>query len=206
MSEAGKNTRFFSSKLSSYPTSSVSEILNSTNPGYDEGDFSYGGRGGYRFSKRMLYGSCASVIFVVESPENPVIADEAREELHVLMSDSGLQKAALLILAVSNKDLPDMSDKLELQKLKDRAWKLQVIPALDKADLTKSSMTWLTEMVEDQIAKANPSKASKTTKSKGTTGDKSVTVEKTADQKAVEEKNPAKKSGLFSSLRNLIKH
>ena len=144
----------------------------------------------------MLYNSCAAVIFVVESPENPVIADEAREELHILMSDSSLQQAALLILVVSKNELSDMSDKLELQKLKDRAWKLQVIPALDKAEITTSSMTWLTERVEDQIVK---------TKSTKSTGDKLKMVEKSGDQKSapVEEK---KKSGFLGALKNLIKH
>ncbi|CAE7461995.1 ARF1 [Symbiodinium natans] len=78
---------------------------------------------------RFYYGGTDGLIFVVDSSDRDRIND-AKEELHHLLSEPEMENAVLLVLA-NKQDLPnamsasDVIHALELQKMQHRKWFIQ---------------------------------------------------------------------------------
>lgn len=91
-----------------------------------------------------------AVIFVVDSNDRDRI-QEARDELHQVLSADELRGAVLLVLA-NKQDLPhavcpsEMADKLGLHGLKSRQWYIQATSATT-GDGVCEGIDWLSEAV-----------------------------------------------------------
>ena len=88
-----------------------------------------GGQDKIRPLWRHYFQNTQGLIFVVDSNDRDRI-NEARDELHRMLNEDELRDAALLIFA-NKQDLPnamgaaDITDKLNLNTLRNRQWKLQ---------------------------------------------------------------------------------
>lgn len=85
-----------------------------------------GGQDKIRPLWRHYYTGTQGLIFVIDSADRDRI-DEARQELHRIISDREMRDSLLLVFA-NKQDIPgamtpaEVTDKLQLQKLKDRLW------------------------------------------------------------------------------------
>ena len=83
--------------------------------------------------------------------------DNARDEIHALLADDLLKDAALLVLA-NKQDLPnamnvnEISNKLELNKLKNRQWYIQSTCATT-GDGLYEGLDWLSNTLRRQQGK-----------------------------------------------------
>ena len=97
---------------------------------------------------KHYFQNTGTIIFVVDSNDRERI-DEAKEELHKLLSNSALRSADLLVLA-NKQDLPnamtpaEVSNKLGLHELKNRSWHIQSTCATS-GDGLYESLDWLCE-------------------------------------------------------------
>lgn len=92
-----------------------------------------------------------ALIFVVDSTDKMRL-DEAKEELMRILSDEHMKDIILLVFANKNDAADAMStaevtEKLELHKLKDRSWHVQSSCALSGEGLV-DGLTWLNAYVQ----------------------------------------------------------
>jgi len=110
-----------------------------------------GGQDKIRPLWRHYYAGTQALVFVVDSADRDRI-DEARQELHRIINDREMKDAILLVLANKN-DLPNIMDtgevteKLELNKLRDRNWFVQSTCAVS-GDGLLDGLTWLNAHVK----------------------------------------------------------
>jgi 50S ribosomal subunit-associated GTPase HflX len=77
--------------------------------------------------------------------------DEARDELHKALGEVELEKVKVLVLA-NKQDLPqamtvaEVSDKLQLKEIKDKAWYIQSCSAVSGDGLSEG-LDWLADAV-----------------------------------------------------------
>ena len=89
-------------------------------------------------------------IFVVDSADKARI-EIAREELHAMLAEEELKNAVLLVFA-NKSDLPkamdaeEITEKLGLNKLRDRTWHVQQSCAI-AGDGLLDGLTWLNQNV-----------------------------------------------------------
>lgn len=95
---------------------------------------------------RHYYQGTDGLIFVVDSSDRDRIND-ARDELHHMLGEPEMEKAALLVLA-NKQDLPnamsasDVMHALELQKMQHRKWFIQATSA-PTGDGLYEGLDWL---------------------------------------------------------------
>jgi ADP-ribosylation factor protein 1 len=91
--------------------------------------FDVGGQDKIRSLWKHYYHDLNAVIFVVDSNDKERV-DEAKDELHKMMSEEQLKDVILLVFA-NKQDLPyaisakDMTEKLNLNELKQKSWYIQ---------------------------------------------------------------------------------
>ena len=92
-----------------------------------------------------------AVVFIVDSSDRERLT-EAREELESVLGDDRLRDTMLLILA-NKQDMPgacsvaELTEKLELQKLRQRQWFVQGTCATNGDGLVEG-FTWLADTVK----------------------------------------------------------
>jgi ADP-ribosylation factor protein 6 len=85
-----------------------------------------GGQDKIRPLWRHYYTGTQALVFVIDSADRDRI-DEARQELHRIISDREMKEALLLVFA-NKQDLPgcmtpaEVTESLQLSKMKDRQW------------------------------------------------------------------------------------
>jgi ADP-ribosylation factor 1/2 len=90
------------------------------------------------------------LIFVVDSNDRDRV-DDAREELHKMLSEEELREAVLLVFA-NKQDLPgamttpEVTDKLGLHTLRGRTWFIQATCAVN-GDGLYEGLDWLSKNV-----------------------------------------------------------
>mmetsp|Transcript_50096 Transcript_50096/g.104269 ORF Transcript_50096/g.104269 Transcript_50096/m.104269 type:complete len:197 (+) Transcript_50096:99-689(+) len=105
-----------------------------------------GGQDKIRRLWRHYYQGTDGLIFVVDSSDRDRIND-ARDELHHMLGEPEMEKAALLVLA-NKQDLPnamsasDVMHALELQKMQHRKWFIQATSA-PTGDGLYEGLDWL---------------------------------------------------------------
>jgi len=159
---AGKTTVLYQLKLGEVVTTIPTIGFNVETVEYKNIEFTVWDIGGQHLIRplwRHYYHGTEAVIFVVDSNDRERIApsssaqhqcdDNVRDELHGLLSDELLQDAVLLVLA-NKQDLPnamtvdEVSDKLELSKLRRRQWYIQGTCARS-GDGLYSALDWLSQ-------------------------------------------------------------
>ncbi|XP_063900635.1 ADP-ribosylation factor 6-like [Zophobas morio] len=110
-----------------------------------------GGQDRIRPLWRHYYTGTQGLIFVVDSSDRERV-DEAREELHRIIQDREMRNATVLVFA--NKQdlsgamtLKEVSERLAMEGLNDRAWHVQPSCATRNEGLI-DGLTWLTQSVE----------------------------------------------------------
>ena len=97
---------------------------------------------------KHYFQNTGTIIFVVDSNDREQI-DEAKGELHKLLSNSALRSAVLLVWA-NKQDLPnamtaaEVSERLGLHEMKNRRWHIQGTCAISGNGLYES-LDWLCE-------------------------------------------------------------
>ncbi|KAK1756679.1 ADP-ribosylation factor 6 [Echria macrotheca] len=107
-----------------------------------------GGQDKIRPLWRHYYSGTQGLIFVVDSADRARI-DEARTELHRIISDREMRDCLLLVLA-NKQDLDDamkpleITERLQLNKIKDKVWFVQPTVAT-RGDGLNEGFNWLSE-------------------------------------------------------------
>ncbi|KAK3950702.1 ADP-ribosylation factor family-domain-containing protein [Pseudoneurospora amorphoporcata] len=107
-----------------------------------------GGQDKIRPLWRHYYSGTQGLIFVVDSADHARI-DEARVELHRIINDREMKDCLLLVFA-NKQDIAgamtpaEVTEKLQLNKLKDRIYAVQPTIAIDKAGL-QEGFNWLSD-------------------------------------------------------------
>jgi ADP-ribosylation factor protein 1 len=115
-----------------------------------------GGRGGTRALWRHYYQNTQGVIFVVDSNDRERIS-EAEEQLHKLVNESELMDASILVLA-NKQDLPnamslvETTEKLGLNRLRDRKWHIEATSA-PTGDGLYEGLDWLQQAIKDKVSR-----------------------------------------------------
>ena len=110
-----------------------------------------GGQDKIRPLWRHYYTGTQGLIFVVDSQDRARM-DEARQELHRIVSDREMKDVLLLVFA-NKQDLPtamtpaDITEKLGLHKLRDRNWYVQPSCATTGEGLFEG-LSWLSQNVK----------------------------------------------------------
>merc|ERR1712083_1033478 len=129
---AGKTTILYKLKLGEVVTTIPTVGFNVETVEYKNINFTVwdvGGQDKIRKLWRYYYQNTQGLIFVVDSCDRDRI-EEAREELNKLLCDEEMRDAALLVFA-NKQDLPnamtanELTEKLELQNLRNRQWYIQ---------------------------------------------------------------------------------
>lgn len=100
---------------------------------------------------RLYYKSTDGIVFVIDSKDRERI-DLCRDELNSLLSEEELKNVPLLVMA-NKQDLAEamtaeeISNSLDLTKIKDRTWTIIPTSAL-KGDGVKAAFDWLAETIE----------------------------------------------------------
>ena len=112
-----------------------------------------GGQGAIRPYWRCYYADTNAVIFVVDSADGERLGT-ACEELHQMLQEEELKDAALLVFA-NKQDLPgakseaEVSEALQLSKLKGRTWAIYKASAVKGEGLTEG-LDWLVTAIEQK--------------------------------------------------------
>mmetsp|Transcript_29634 Transcript_29634/g.55481 ORF Transcript_29634/g.55481 Transcript_29634/m.55481 type:complete len:181 (+) Transcript_29634:80-622(+) len=112
-----------------------------------------GGQDKIRKLWRYYYEGTDGLIFVVDSSDRDRIQD-AQEELHRMLAEPELEKAALLVLA-NKQDLAnampanEVMQQLELQKLRHRKWFIQATSA-PTGDGLYEGLDWLSKALSSR--------------------------------------------------------
>ncbi|KAG0740037.1 hypothetical protein G6F57_009676 [Rhizopus arrhizus] len=126
---AGKTTILYKLKLNQSVTTIPTVGFNVESVVYKNVKFNVwdvGGQDKIRNLWRHYYTGTQGLIFVIDSQDRDRI-DEARQELHRILSDREMKDCLLLVFA-NKQDLPDamppseVTEKLGLDKMKDRPW------------------------------------------------------------------------------------
>ena len=150
---AGKTTLLYKLKLGEVVSTIPTTGFN--NESINHKDFSMtvwevGGQDKIRPLWKSYFQNTGTIIFVVDSNDRGRI-DEAKQELHKLLSNSALRCAVLLVWA-NKQDLPnamtaaEVSDELGLHELKSRSCHIQGTSAIS-GDGLYESLDWLCEKV-----------------------------------------------------------
>jgi small GTP-binding protein len=113
-----------------------------------------GGQNRIRLLWRHYFHNTQGLIFVVDSNDNSRI-DEAREELHNLIEADELRDCVILIYA-NKQDLPnamnphELSEKLQLNSITNRPWKVQGTCATIGNGLYEG-LDWLGEQINKRF-------------------------------------------------------
>lgn len=103
---------------------------------------------------RLYYKNNNGIVFVVDSSDKERM-DVCKKELDTLLSEEELKGVPIVILA-NKKDLPEhleaeeISEKLELSKIKDRSWTIFSVSAFDDTEI-KTAFQWLSETIDKQV-------------------------------------------------------
>jgi len=150
---AGKTTLLYKLKLNEAVRTIPTIGFNVENVQHKNVNFTVWDVGGQDKIRRLwhhYYLGTNAVIFVVDSNDRDRI-QEARDELHQVLSADELRGAVLLVLA-NKQDLPhavrpsEMADKLGLHGLKSRQWYIQATSATT-GDGVCEGIDWLSEAV-----------------------------------------------------------
>ncbi|KAI9867040.1 MAG: Arf GTPase arl1 [Trichoglossum hirsutum] len=110
-----------------------------------------GGQTSIRPYWRCYYANTAAVIFVIDSTDIERLGT-ASEELSAMLNEEELRDAALLVFA-NKQDQPgakgagEISEALQLGKLKDRSWSIVACSAVDGRGIHEG-MDWLVQTVQ----------------------------------------------------------
>mmetsp|Transcript_102558 Transcript_102558/g.142957 ORF Transcript_102558/g.142957 Transcript_102558/m.142957 type:complete len:181 (+) Transcript_102558:92-634(+) len=146
---AGKTTILYRLKLSEVVTTIPTVGFNVETVEYRNINLTIwdvGGQDKIRRLWRHYYQGTDGLIFVVDSSDRDRIND-ARDELHHMLGEPEMEKAALLVLA-NKQDLPnamsasDVMHALELQKMQHRKWFIQATSA-PTGDGLYEGLDWL---------------------------------------------------------------
>ncbi|KAJ6247678.1 adp-ribosylation factor 6 [Anaeramoeba flamelloides] len=102
---------------------------------------------------RQYFTGTQGLIFVVDSNDRARI-DKARNELHKIISDPEMREILILVFA-NKQDLPnvmtpaEITERLELHKLRDRNWFVQPTCAIN-GDGLYEGLTWLSTNIKDK--------------------------------------------------------
>jgi ADP-ribosylation factor protein 1 len=152
---AGKTTVLYRLKLGEVVTTIPTIGFNVETVQYKNFTFTVwdvGGKDKIRPLWRHYYQCTHGMIFVVDSNDRDRV-DDARDELHRMLSEDELQAAHLLVLA-NKQDLPHamttqiLTERLGLHTLRNRNWFIQACCATSGDGLYKG-LAWLTAAVND---------------------------------------------------------
>eukprot|EP00123_Amoebidium_parasiticum_P012095 comp21112_c0_seq1/m.28527 comp21112_c0_seq1/g.28527 ORF comp21112_c0_seq1/g.28527 comp21112_c0_seq1/m.28527 type:complete len:176 (-) comp21112_c0_seq1:333-860(-) len=147
---AGKTTILYKLKLNQSVTTIPTVGFNVETVTYKNVKFNVwdvGGQDKIRPLWRHYYTGTQGLIFVVDSADRDRI-EEARQELHRIVSDREMQEAIILIFA-NKQDLPnamkpqEITEKLGMHRIRDRNWYVQPSCATTGEGLL-DGLTWLT--------------------------------------------------------------
>jgi small GTP-binding protein len=153
---AGKTTVLYNLKLGEVVTTIPTIGFNVETVQYKNINFTVwdiGGQDKIRKLWRYYYQGINAVIYVVDSNDRDRI-NLAQEELSAMLSDDDLNGAALLVLA-NKQDLPnsfpvaDISNKLDLQSMRNRKWFIQSTCATTGEGLYEG-LDWLTHVLSEK--------------------------------------------------------
>ncbi|RCH77757.1 ADP-ribosylation factor, Arf Arf6, partial [Rhizopus stolonifer] len=112
-----------------------------------------GGQDKIRNLWRHYYTGTQGLIFVIDSQDQERI-DEAKQELHRILSDREMKDCLLLVFA-NKQDLPnalspsEVTDRLGLDKMKDRSWYVYPSCATTGEGLYQG-LNWLSQNVKSK--------------------------------------------------------
>ena len=150
---AGKTTILYKLKLGEVVTTIPTIGFNVETVEYKNISFTVwdvGGQDKIRLLWRHYYQNTQGLIFVVDSNDRDRV-DDAREELHKMLSEEELREAVLLVFA-NKQDLPgamttpEVTDKLGLHTLRGRTWYIQATCATT-GDGLYEGLDWLSKNV-----------------------------------------------------------
>ncbi|KAK9466833.1 ADP-ribosylation factor family-domain-containing protein [Lipomyces arxii] len=146
---AGKTTILFRLKLGQAVTTILTVGFNVESITYKNIKFNVwdvGGQDKIRPLWRHYYTGTQGLVFVVDSADRERI-EEAKQELHRIISDREMKDCLLLVFA-NKQDLPgamsptEVTQALELERLEDRIWYVQPSTAKTGDGLTEG-LSWL---------------------------------------------------------------
>ncbi|KAI8879257.1 ARF/SAR superfamily [Backusella circina FSU 941] len=153
---AGKTTILYKLKLNQSVTTIPTVGFNVESVTYKNVKFNVwdvGGQDKIRNLWRHYYTGTQGLIFVIDSQDRDRI-DEARQELHRILSDREMKDCLLLVFA-NKQDLPgamtpqEVTDKLGLDSMKERPW--YVYPSCaTTGDGLFQGLTWLSQNVKSK--------------------------------------------------------
>lgn len=113
-----------------------------------------GGQDKIRPLWRHYYSGTQGLVFVIDSRDR-IRLDEARQELHRILSDREMRHCVLLVFAnkqdVAGAISPsELTDKLALHTLEDRAWFVQPCCATSGEGLFEG-LSWLSQNIHDRV-------------------------------------------------------
>ncbi|KAI8073953.1 CPS1 protein [Gongronella butleri] len=153
---AGKTTILYKLKLNQSVTTIPTVGFNVEQVTYKNVKFNVwdvGGQDKIRNLWRHYYAGTQGLIFVIDSQDRDRI-DEARQELHRIMSDREMKECLLLVFA-NKQDLPgvmspaEVTEKLGLAKMRDRAWYVHPSCATSGEGLFEG-LNWLSSNVKSK--------------------------------------------------------
>ena len=109
------------------------------------------GRDAFRPEWKHFFPNTDGIVFVVDSSDRERVA-LARDEIHRLASEDELHRTAMLVFA-NKQDAPDvmnaeeLTDRLQLQSLKDRNWHIQGVCLFTGEGLAEG-LDWLTSALK----------------------------------------------------------
>ncbi len=153
---AGKTTILYKLKLGEIVTTIPTIGFNVETVEYKNISFTVwdvGGQDKIRPLWRHYYQNTQGIIFVVDSNDRDRVG-EARDELHRMLNEDELREACVLVFA-NKQDLPnampctDLTDKLGLHSLRQRAWYVQSTCATT-GDGLYEGLDWLSTTLDKQ--------------------------------------------------------
>ncbi|KAI9611242.1 hypothetical protein KEM48_004625 [Puccinia striiformis f. sp. tritici PST-130] len=151
---AGKTTILYKLKLNQSVTTIPTVGFNVETVTYKNVKFNVwdvGGQDKIRPLWRHYYTGTQGLVFVVDSQDRERI-EEARQELHRILSDREMKDCLLLVFA-NKQDLPgamsptEVTERLGLHKMKDRSWYCHPSNAL-AGDGLFEGLSWLSQNVK----------------------------------------------------------
>lgn len=151
---AGKTTILYKLKLNQSVTTIPTVGFNVETVTYKNVKFNVwdvGGQDKIRPLWRHYYTGTQGLVFVVDSNDRDRI-DEARQELHRILSDREMKDCLLLVFA-NKQDLPgvmtptEVTEKLGLLRMKDRSWYCHPSNALEGDGLFEG-LSWLSQNIK----------------------------------------------------------
>jgi len=150
---AGKTTILYKLKLNQSVTTIPTVGFNVETVTYKNVKFNVwdvGGQDKIRPLWRHYYTGTQGLVFVVDSNDRDRI-DEARQELHRILSDREMKDCLLLVFA-NKQDIPgamtptEVTEKLGLLRMKDRSWYCHPSNAIEGDGLFEG-LTWLSQTI-----------------------------------------------------------